>query len=126
VDFVSQRFSGRLFAIAASRQWHIVAHWLQTARAALASQVNRNHHDVPTLARSASLLRTLLIVQLGLGLGAYLAKFTAVGAPLNPYLVPRPSHVVIGALMLVTSIRLTCALFVFSTASTQPSLYFRT
>jgi cytochrome bd-type quinol oxidase subunit 1 len=45
---------------------------------------------------------------LGLGLGAYLGKFTVSGMFLNPFVVIlATSHVVVGALMLVTCIRLT-------------------
>ncbi len=48
------------------------------------------------------------MLQLGLGLGAYVAKFTESGAFLNPFLVIlATSHVVVGALMLVTCVRLT-------------------
>jgi len=47
-------------------------------------------------------------LQLGLGLGAYLGKFTVSGAFLNPFVVSlATSHVVVGALMLVICIRLT-------------------
>jgi cytochrome c oxidase assembly protein subunit 15 len=73
----------------------------------LAARVRRNHADLPELVRSALLLRVLLVLQLGLGVGAYLAKFTEVGAFLNPFLIVfATSHVVVGAFMLVT-----CVLF---------------
>jgi len=50
----------------------------------------------------------LLVLQLGLGVGAYLGKYTESGAFLNPFVVIfATSHVVVGALMLVTGIRLT-------------------
>jgi len=75
----------------------------------LAARVRRNHADLPELVRPVLRLRVLLVLQLGLGLGAYLAKFTEVGAFLNPFLIVfATSHVVVGALMLVT-----CALFTF-------------
>jgi len=74
----------------------------------LSARVCRNHQDLPALVRSAVLLRNLLVVQLGLGLGAYLGKFTVSGAFLNPFVVAlATSHVVVGALMLVTCVRLT-------------------
>jgi cytochrome c oxidase assembly protein subunit 15 len=74
----------------------------------LSARVCRNHADVPALVRSATHLRSLLVLQLGLGLGAYLGKFTVSGVFLNPFvLILATSHVVVGALMLVTCIRLT-------------------
>lgn len=74
----------------------------------LVARVRRNHADLPALARSATLLRRLLSLQLALGLGAYLGKFTVSGAFLHPFVVGlTTSHVVIGALMLVTCARLT-------------------
>jgi cytochrome c oxidase assembly protein subunit 15 len=80
----------------------------------LANRLCRYHADMPTLARSANLLRILLVVQLLLGFGTYLAKFTVSGMFLNPYLaLLATSHVVIGALMLVTSVRLTLRAFRF-------------
>lgn len=74
----------------------------------LGARVRRNHADLPAFARSATLLRRLLLLQLALGLGAYLGKFTVSGAFLNPFVVAlTTSHVVMGALMLVTCVRLT-------------------
>jgi cytochrome c oxidase assembly protein subunit 15 len=74
----------------------------------LCARVGRNHQDLSVLSHSAVLLRNLLVLQLGLGLGAYLGKFTVSGAFLNPFVVIlATSHVVVGALMLVTCIRLT-------------------
>ncbi len=104
-------------------EWHMIGAVIVAVHVLLlAGRVNRNYQDVPTLEHSALLLRTLLVVQLVLGLGAYLAKFTVVGAPLNPYLVLlATSHVVIGALMLVTSIRLTLRAFRFLSTQ-QPAL----
>ncbi len=60
------------------------------------------------LTRSALLLRRLLLFQLALGVFAYIGKYTLSGAFLSPYTVPlSTAHVVIGALMLATSVRLT-------------------
>ncbi|MBI3327751.1 MAG: COX15/CtaA family protein [Nitrospinae bacterium] len=73
----------------------------------LSARVRRNHGDLPTLVHSATLLRNLLVLQLGLGVGAYLGKFTESGVFLNPSVVVlATSHVVVGALMLVTCLRL--------------------
>lgn len=61
-----------------------------------------------SLTRSALLLRRLLLFQLGLGVFAYLGKYTPSGAFFSPYVVLlATAHVVIGALMLATSVRLT-------------------
>jgi len=74
----------------------------------LAARVLRNHADLSALARSAILLRRLLVCQLVLGVGTYLGKFTEVGMFLNPYEVCFATcHVVIGALMFVTCVTLT-------------------
>jgi len=74
----------------------------------LAARVCRNQADLPVLVRSATRLRSLLVLQLGLGLGAYLGKFTVSGAFLNPFVVVlATSHVVVGALLLVTCLLLT-------------------
>jgi cytochrome c oxidase assembly protein subunit 15 len=71
----------------------------------LTARVRRHHTDLPALVRSATILRNLLVLQLGLGSGTYLAKFTEWGAFLNPFLIIlATSHVVVGALMLVTCV----------------------
>lgn len=60
------------------------------------------------ITRSALLLRRLLLFQLGLGTFAYVGKYTLSGASFSPYIVLlATAHVVIGALMLATSVRLT-------------------
>ncbi|MBI3246472.1 MAG: COX15/CtaA family protein [Deltaproteobacteria bacterium] len=108
-----------LGAIVRHRGELVELHMLGAAVAAvhiflLASRAGRVQAAVPRLARSAALLRGLLLAQLSLGFGAYFAKFTAAGMFLNPYLVPlATSHVVIGALMFVTSVRLTLRAFRF-------------
>lgn len=74
----------------------------------LSGQVRWHHADQPVLKRSANLLLGLLVLQLLLGLGAYLGKFTALGAALSPFVVAlATSHVVVGALLLVTCAVLT-------------------
>jgi cytochrome c oxidase assembly protein subunit 15 len=74
----------------------------------LVIRVVRNHADLPLLRRSAALLLSLLVVQVGLGIAAYFAKFTVSGFFLNPWIVPLATlHVVVGALMLVSCVVLT-------------------
>jgi len=52
----------------------------------LAGRVVREHADRPELRRPALALFVLLLVQLGLGLGAYLWRFTALSAAMSPAL----------------------------------------
>ncbi|MGE0821042.1 MAG: heme A synthase [Candidatus Binatia bacterium] len=86
-----------------------------------ASRILRHHADFPSMARPALALRWFLVVQLLLGVGAYLGKFTQSGAFLAPYFVPLATvHVVIGALMLVTSLILTLRAFRFFTVDSVP------
>jgi len=74
----------------------------------LSARVSRGYNTFPILVKTAHFLRNLLIGQLLLGLSAYLGKFTQFGAFLNPYIVPlATTHVVVGALMLVTSLTFT-------------------
>ena len=54
----------------------------------LAARVGRNYSHLPVLVSSARFLRNLLVVQLLLGMSAYLGKFTQTGTFLNPYVVP--------------------------------------
>ena len=69
----------------------------------LTARVTRNTSSIPLLVKTARFLLSLLVVQLLLGIGAYLGKFTQAGSILNPYVVPlATTHVVVGALMLVT------------------------
>jgi cytochrome c oxidase assembly protein subunit 15 len=77
--------------------------------ALLSGRILRFHSDQPRLFRPAVFLCGLLILQLALGLGSYLVKFTSLGMALSPLSVVllRTTHVVTGALMLVTSLLLT-------------------
>jgi cytochrome c oxidase assembly protein subunit 15 len=61
------------------------------------------------LATPARVLLVLLIVQLGLGAGAYIARIKAAGdpQPLEPMISLTASHVVVGALTLATVLLLT-------------------
>ena len=75
-------------------------------------RITRYHGEEPTLVRPAYWLGGLLLVQLSLGTAAYLGKFT----PLLPLrggalVLTATTHLIIGALMLVTS--LTIALRAF-------------
>ena len=75
-------------------------------------RITRHHGEEPTLVRPAYWLGGLLLVQLSLGTAAYLGKF----APLLPLrggvlVLTATTHLIIGALMLVTS--LTIALRAF-------------
>lgn len=74
----------------------------------LSGQIRWHHADQPVLKRSANLSLGLLVLQLLLGLGAYLGKFTALGTALSPFVVAlATSHVVVGALLLITCAVLT-------------------
>lgn len=77
--------------------------------ALLAARILRFHRNQAKLFRPAVLLGGLLILQLVLGLGSYLVKFTSIGTflPPLPVVILRTTHVVTGALMLVTSLLLT-------------------
>ncbi|MEK7341337.1 MAG: COX15/CtaA family protein [Candidatus Binatota bacterium] len=75
----------------------------------LAARILRFHRNQAKLFRPAVLLGGLLILQLVLGLGSYLVKFTSIGTllPALPVVILRTTHVVSGALMLVTGLLLT-------------------
>jgi len=63
----------------------------------------------PALLRPALLLGTLVMVQLSLGIGAYIVKVADRNAPqpLPPVVNMTTAHVAVGALVLVTSLYLT-------------------
>jgi hypothetical protein len=67
------------------------------------------------LRRPANVLIALLIVQLALGLGSYLGKFSSLGAVWSRSIVVAitTTHVVTGALVLVTCLVLTLRAFRF-------------
>ena len=78
----------------------------------LVDWLTQSYSDQPRLVQSALLLRRLLLLQLILGIAAYISKYTASGAFLASFAVVfATSHVVIGALMLATSLRLTLRLY---------------
>jgi cytochrome c oxidase assembly protein subunit 15 len=75
----------------------------------LAARILKSHSRLSLLVWPAVLLFGLLLLQLALGLGSYAGKFTSLGSqlPLAAIVFLRTSHVVTGALMLVTSLVLT-------------------
>lgn len=72
----------------------------------LLAAVLRFHRREPALLWPAILLGGLLFLQLALGIGTFLGRFSSFGAGLPPHgiVILRTSHVVTGALMLVTSL----------------------
>ena len=79
----------------------------------LLRRILKNHPENPSLVRPILLLSGLLVVQLALGFGAYLAEYTAFGGGVHPVagVIITTSHVAIGALMLVISVVLTLKVF---------------
>jgi len=76
--------------------------------------------QVRALLRPALWLAILLMLQLSLGMGAYLAKTAGRNAPqpLSPVVNMTTAHVAVGALVLVTSLYLTYQTYRFLTALT--------
>jgi len=68
--------------------------------------VMRRHGDVDYLGRPAKLAIGLLVTQLGLGVGAYVARLASAGdpQPLEPMISLTVAHVVIGGLTLATTV----------------------
>jgi cytochrome c oxidase assembly protein subunit 15 len=83
------------------------------------SQVWQHHFEERYFVHPVMLLCGLLLAQLGLGLGAYLVKFTAMAALVTPF--ARVSlttlHLAVGSLMLATSLVLTLRSYHVLTAS---------
>jgi cytochrome c oxidase assembly protein subunit 15 len=75
----------------------------------LAARVLRSRSELSKLVQPAMVLCGLLVFQLALGLGSYMVKFTSMATAFPPdaIVLLRTSHVVTGALMLVTSLVLT-------------------
>ena len=72
----------------------------------LVDHVQQYHADQPFLMRSALVLRRLLLVQVGLGFLTYVVKYLVPdGLLMSQAVLFATSHVIIGALMLVTSVR---------------------
>ena len=75
----------------------------------VATTTLRRHKDQPFLTRPATLALVLLVVQLFLGLAAYLTRLRSPGdpQPLNPMIGITVAHVACGALVFATTIVLT-------------------
>jgi heme a synthase len=73
----------------------------------------RRHKDVPFLARPAIVALVLLVVQLSLGIAAYVVRLASPNdpQPLNPMISITVAHVACGALVFVTTIILTLRTF---------------
>jgi cytochrome c oxidase assembly protein subunit 15 len=82
-------------------------------------RVMRFHSEIPKLARPAYLIGVLLLVQVVLGIASYLGKFTSFLPVPHLLVVLTTTHLVIGALLLATSLLLTLRSFRLS-ASKQP------
>lgn len=89
-------------------------------------RVMRSHSHEPKLARPACLLGILLLAQLALGIASYVGKFTSLlRLTMGTLVLLTTSHLVIGALMLVTSLFLTLHCYRFASdanISAQPEL----
>ena len=87
-------------------------------------RVMRFHRELPTLTRPAFVLGALLLLQLMLGVGSYLGKFTSMLRLSNGTLVfLATTHLVTGALMLAMSLLLTLRAYrFFATSRTRPSI----
>ncbi|MCE2393192.1 COX15/CtaA family protein [Candidatus Poribacteria bacterium] len=85
----------------------------------LLRRISKNYPENPALVRLILLLSGLLAVQLTLGIGAYLAEFTAFGEGVPPVagVIITTAHAAIGALMLVVSVVLTLDVFRFTSRS---------
>jgi heme a synthase len=87
-------------------------------------RVMRFHRDLPPLTRPAFFLGALLLLQLMLGVGSYLGKFTSMlRLPNGTLVILATTHLVTGALMLATSLLLTLRAYrFFATSRPRPSI----
>ena len=85
----------------------------------LLRRILKNYLENPSLVRLTLLLSGLLVVQLTLGFGAYLAEFTVFSESVFSVIgvIITTAHVAIGALMLVVSVILTLNVFRFISRS---------
>jgi cytochrome c oxidase assembly protein subunit 15 len=84
------------------------------------ARVMRLHSDQPKLARPARFLGILLLLQVMLGIASYFGKFTSFfPLPAGMIVLLTTTHLVIGALMLMTSLLLTLRSFRLSSSSKQ-------
>ncbi len=108
--YLQGAFGAVLRYTGAGIHYHLLFAALVTLHVALlAARISRFHRGQSRLLRPAIFLGALLVVQLALGLGSYLVKFTPLGSSLAApaIVILRTTHVVTGALMLVTSLVLT-------------------
>jgi heme a synthase len=81
-------------------------------------RIMKFHADLPKLTRPACFLGVLLLLQLMLGVGSYFGKFTSMLAlSMGTLVILTTTHLVMGALMLATSLLLTLRAYRFSTTS---------
>ena len=81
-------------------------------------RIMKVHGNLPKLTRPAYVLGSLLFLQLMLGVGSYLGKFTSMlGLPTWTLVMLTTTHLVTGALMLATSLVLTLRAYRLSTNS---------
>jgi hypothetical protein len=85
-------------------------------------RVTRYHAANLKLIRPACLLAILLLLQLLLGVGSYLAKFTPLfRLPIDMIVFLTTTHLVVGALMLVASLVITLRAYRLS-AQAKPAM----
>jgi cytochrome c oxidase assembly protein subunit 15 len=84
----------------------------------------RRHRDDTYLARPAKFMIALLIVQVGLGIGAYLAKLASAGdpQPLEPMISLTVAHLVVGAMTLAMMVTLALRCYQVLVPARQPAL----
>jgi heme a synthase len=88
----------------------------------LIARVTRNHRANLKLVRLACSLGILMLLQMLLGVGSYLAKFTTLlPLPMDAAAVVTTTHVIVGALMLAVSLALTLRSY-RSSATAKPAM----
>jgi heme A synthase len=99
-----------------------VAVTITLGRAALT--VLSRYKDQPFLTRPASIALALLLVQLGLGIAAYITRLRSPNdpQPLNPMVGITVAHVACGALVFVSTIVLTLRTYRVLPGSSEPLL----
>jgi heme a synthase len=84
----------------------------------------RHHPEQNVLVRPVMLLAVLLMIQLSLGLGAYLVRYTAMAAMVTPVTAVSltTTHLAIGSLMLAVGLLLTLRTYHLDTAASSPNI----
>jgi len=84
----------------------------------------RHHPEQNVLVRPVMLLAVLLMIQLSLGLGAYLVRYTAMAAMLTPVTAVSltTTHLAIGSLMLAVGLILTLRTYHLDAAASRPNI----